>query len=71
MPGWCLGTLSSRGPLLGIFGRIGSCGAFSPIVHTIPLSVKFVNPQLRARHRAQIEHVVGPRDYAYRITHNL
>ena len=71
MPGWCLGTPASCGPLLGIFGRIGSCGAFSPIVHTIPLSVKFVKPPLRIAQRHQIEHVVGPRDYAYRITHNL
>jgi len=53
VPGWCLGTLSGRGPLLGIFGRIGSCGAFSPIVHTIPLSVKFVKPPLRIAQRHQ------------------
>ena len=34
-------------PLLGIFGGIGSCGTFSPIVHTIPLFVKFVKALLR------------------------
>ena len=50
------------GPLLGIFGRIGSCGTFSPIVHTIPLCVKFVKPLLR---RAQ--HLPGHNQGSTRV----
>jgi hypothetical protein len=46
-PGGVLLLPGAVRPLLGIFGRIGSYGTLSPIVHTIPLFVKFVKPPLR------------------------
>ena len=46
-PGAVLLPSGAVRPLLGIFGGIGSCGTFSPIVHTIPLFVKFVKAPLR------------------------